>query len=413
VNVSGAGLSSNTLVLAYHSSMVFNADVLPGALAALPWVVLPIIVLLRQRTTRSLADFFASTDSGERVSVVLPARNEANHIAQCVRSLCATAWLDVEIIVVNDHSSDDTRALALEAAGADARVRVIDAPDLPAGWFGKQWACHTGSQQASGSVLLFTDADTRHAPDLIPRMVNARKMREADLLSVAGSQEMQSFWEYAIQPVVFALLLARYGGTAQLENASRATDVIANGQCLMMTRVAYDTIGGHVCVRDTVAEDLMLAQATFRAGLRVSLVIGLQQLSTHMYSGLGAIVKGWMKNVYAGGRLSMWGGKFGRLIYPIGLVSAPLMIALPFFFAVYEGSSMMRSQPHSIAMLTWSTISTISLIVFFAVLNTFAKNPGWRVLLVPVGAVAFAFICVAAITRGQKVEWKGRIYRAS
>ncbi|MDQ6611410.1 MAG: glycosyltransferase, partial [Gemmatimonadota bacterium] len=280
--------------------MLRSSEFLLAVVLALPWIIAPVLAVLRQRSTRSLDDYSEwAVEPIDRVSVILPARNESAHVAACVASLRATSWRDVEIIVIDDHSTDGTGVLARAAGGGDSRITVVDAPDLPDGWFGKQWACHTGAARATGTYLLFTDADTRHAPDLIGRLVNAQKARNASLISVAGTQSMHSFWEYAIQPAVFALLLARFGGTTEMEQATRSVDVIANGQCLMFTRQAYDLIGGHAAVRATVAEDLMLAQTTHARGLRVSLVLGTSQLSTHMYSGLREIVRGWMKNVYA------------------------------------------------------------------------------------------------------------------
>lgn len=382
---------------------------------SLPWIVLPIVAVLRQRRSVSLASYDATpdADTAERVSVILPARNEAEHIAACIDTLRKTTWPNVEIIVVNDHSVDETRDLAVDAASGDRRVKIVDAPDLPPGWFGKQWACHSGMQHATGSLLLFTDADTRHAPDLIARLVNARASRNADLMSVAGSQAMLSFWEQAIQPAVFAILLARYGGTVEIENARRPVDVIANGQCFLITRNAYNKIGGHEGVKDTVAEDLMIGQRTRAAGLKVSLVIGTDQLSTRMYDGFGTIVRGWMKNVYAGGRLSMPGGALGKLIFPLALVGGPLFIVAPFLIGLTLIPITALGAAISPILAAWSIVSTIVLLWFFSTINAFARTSQWRVLFVPIGMTVFAGICLAAVVRGQKVEWKGRTYRAA
>ena len=348
-----------------------------------------------------------------RVSIILPARNEAAHIAACVESLLGTTWPNVEIIVVNDHSTDGTRELAETAANGDPRIIVVEAPDLPAGWFGKQWACHSGMQHATGSLLLFTDADTRHSPDLLARLVHARDSRRADLMSVAGSQAMLSFWEQAIQPAVFAILLARYGGTVEIENARRPVDVIANGQCFLITRDAYNTIGGHEGVKDTVAEDLMIGQRTRAAGLRVSLVLGTEQLSTRMYDGFGTIVRGWMKNVYAGGRLSMRGGVVGRRIFPLALVGGPLSVVAPSIAALILLPLAVTGITISPTLVAWCMISNVALLWFFGAINAFARTAQWRVIFVPIGMIVFAGICLAAVVRGQKVEWKGRTYRAS
>jgi chlorobactene glucosyltransferase len=377
-------------------------------LFALPWILLPLLVLWRLRGTPLLESMRdeAPTDA-PLVSVVLPARNEAAHIAACVASLRATTWPNWQLVVVNDGSTDATGALAREAAAGDARITVLDAPPLADGWFGKQWACHTGLQAARGSLLLFTDADTRHHPDLITRLVHAREDRQADLMSVSGTQEMVTFWEQAIQPVVFALILTRFGGARAIEQARTPADVVANGQCFLITREAYDAIGGHHGVRDTVAEDLMIAQRIVEHGRRVSLVLGRDHLSTRMYDGWDSIARGWRKNVYAGGRLAMKGGLLGRLVFPVVLVSFPLAIALPFLvlpLALAMGLDPLRD---------WSVLGAGAMLVAFAAAAAFSRTPLWRALLAPIGAFAFAVICAQAIVRGRTVEWKGRTYTSA
>jgi len=250
--------------------------------ATAPWVLLPPLAMLRVARSRSLDDVTAAPPTRPiLVSVIVPARNEARNIARCVRSLLDTHYPAIEVIVVDDHSSDDTARLARATGDGDQRLRVLDSPTLPNGWFGKQWACATGVADARGQLLLFTDADTEHGADLLTRTVNVLQGDAADLVSVVGRQEMRSFWERLLQPQVFWMLLARYGGTESVSRARRAEDVIANGQYLLMRRAAYEEVGGHEAVRDLVAEDLARAQRFHRAGLRVRLVRADAQLSTH------------------------------------------------------------------------------------------------------------------------------------
>ncbi len=388
--------------------MTERFPLLTALMFALPWIVLPIAVAWRLRGTPTLDDVPAEPpEQPPLVSVVLPARNEAAHIAPCIESLRTTTWPAWELVVVNDGSTDATGELARAAARDDARVLVIDAPPLADGWFGKQWACHAGMQHARGKLLLFTDADTRHQPELLTRLVHTRAVRGADLISVSGNQEMVTFWERAVQPVVFALILLRFGGARAIESARSPADVIANGQCFLMTREAYHAIGGHAAVRDSVAEDLMLAQRTVQSGRRVSLVLGRDQLSTRMYDGLGALVRGWRKNVYAGGRLAMKGGPIGRVLFPVALVGFPLAIAAPFLmlpWAVVPGETALR---------WWAGISCASMLLAFAAAARFGRVPLWRALLAPIGALAFAGICTSAIVRGRSVEWKGRAYQSA
>jgi chlorobactene glucosyltransferase len=403
----------------------FNAvasPVVAGMLAAAPWWALPPLLALRLRQTPSLDDVDAGLEllsSTPRVSLILPARNEALHIGDCLRAIRRSTWPDLEILVIDDGSTDATASIARQVAEGDRRVRVIQAPPLPDGWFGKQWACHVGTRKATGSLLLFTDADTRHAPDLVLRMVLMRASRGADLLSVAGRQETGTVWERAVQPLMFALILARYGGASALERARHASDVVANGQCFMISRTSYDAVGGHEAVRDFVAEDVMMAQAVWQHGGRVSMALGRVQLSTRMYDSLSSLVRGWAKNVYAGGRHSMRGGRVGRALFPALLLSAPLFVLVPPFallglliarvLAMMDGSPVI---PWWDAWLVWSAVATASVLLTVGTINRFNGEPWHRALLAPLGAAVMLAIFARAIARGSAVEWKDRGYVA-
>jgi len=376
--------------------------------ATAPWVLLPPVAMLRVARSRSLDDVTAAPPTRPiLVSVIVPARNEARNIARCVRSLLDTHYPAIEVIVVDDHSSDDTARLARATGDGDQRLRVLDSPTLPNGWFGKQWACATGVADARGQLLLFTDADTEHGADLLTRTVNVLQGDAADLVSVVGRQEMRSFWERLLQPQVFWMLLARYGGTESVSRARRAEDVIANGQYLLMRRAAYEEVGGHEAVRDLVAEDLALAQRFHRAGLRVRLVRADAQLSTHMYASLAELIAGWGKNVYAGGIYAMPGGRIGRLLFPFVLPLVPLLtflpvLALPLALAGALGSS----------WLVWASICAALNLVYWAVIYRGFEQSPWYALLYPLGAAMVLYIIVRAIFRGRSVGWKGREYIA-
>jgi chlorobactene glucosyltransferase len=373
-----------------------------------PWVLLPPLVMLRVARSRSLADETdASPTDPPLVSVIVPARNEARNIERCVRSILSTSYDAMELIVVDDHSTDGTAAIARGAAGDDRRFRLLDNPPLPNGWFGKQWACATGAAAASGGLLLFTDADTAHAPDLLARAVNRLRRESDDLLSVVGRQEMHSFWERLLQPQVFWILVARYGGTESVSRARRAEDVIANGQFLLMQRHAYEAVGGHGSVREKVAEDLALAQRFFREGFRVRLVRGHDQLATHMYGSLSELIAGWGKNVFAGGIDAMPGGFAGRIMFPLVLPIPPLMTLLPVVIVLLGLIGFV-----SAGWTLWSAICASANLIWWTLIYRGFHQRVWYALLAPVGAVVVLFIIVRAIVRGRRVGWKGREYVA-
>lgn len=380
-----------------------------AALAALPWLLVPFLAIVRGHRSRTLdEESDVPADPPPQVSVIVPARNERRNIERCVRSISASTYPAIEVIVVDDHSTDGTSALARDVAAADSRIQVIDNPDLPDGWFGKQWACATGASRARGSLLCFTDADTMHAPDLLTRSVNAMLMRGADLLSVAGTQEMRSFWERVLQPQMFFMLTLRYGGTEHVSRARRAEDVIANGQCLFVRRDAYESLGGHAAVRDTVAEDMALAQRFYRGGKRVAVVLGAAQLSTHMYASLGELVRGWGKNVYAGGRQAMLGGALGRLLFPLVLLTLPVLTLAPVIVLLMALAGALGP-----GWLHWSAISVGATLFWWLLMYGYIDQPRRYAFAYPLGALLLLYIIVGAIARGDRVAWKGRSYRSA
>ncbi|MFI5229349.1 MAG: glycosyltransferase [Gemmatimonadales bacterium] len=374
----------------------------------LPWLLPLAAVIVRARRSHSLAELPDTLPANAPlVSVVIPARNEQRNIARCVRSVLASCYTPLEVIVVDDHSTDGTGDLARAVAADDARLRVIDAPPLPEGWFGKQWACATGAGVARGTLLVFTDADTRHASDLLPRAVNALDRRNADLLSVVGHQEMHSFWERVIQPQLFVLLSIRYGGTEQVSTTSRPENAIANGQFILVRREAYDAMGGHALVRDRVAEDLSLAQEWIRARRRIALLLAIEQLSTHMYASLAELVGGWRKNIYAGGRHAALGGRAGRALYPLLLPAMPLLGLAPPVALVVAAVGLLSS-----AWLLWSAIVVVASVGFWSAIYRFMREPALYALVYPLGFVMLFYIAVGAVARGRRVEWKARRYVA-
>jgi chlorobactene glucosyltransferase len=376
-------------------------------LAAAPWLAGMLVVLWRARQSRRLDEYSAMLLPGTPpLSVIVPARDEAANIARCVASLVASTYPALDIIVVDDHSADDTARIAREAGGGDPRLHVVRAPALEPGWLGKQWACAHGASIARGRVLCFTDADTVHAPDLHARSVRALFDRDADLLSVGGRQEMRTFWERLVQPQVFALLFARYGGTEVVSRAKRPEDVIANGQYILFRRASYDALGGHASVRGKVAEDLALAIRAKRHGMRVHIVQGLEQLSTRMYVSLGALVRGWMKNVYAGGIETLPPGRTWRALYPFVLLSPILLWLAPPISLVLWFSGLV-SDPIGI----WAAATSAILLVWWAIVYGAMTRRPWYAFVAPIGNILLAYIFLRAIARGTRVEWKGRVYQ--
>lgn len=324
-----------------------------------------------------------------------------------MRSIMATDWPQMELFVINDGSTDGTGEIARRVAAGDGRVTVIDAPPLPDGWFGKQWACHQAVTRARGSLLLFTDADTHHTSALLPHLIGAMRARQADMLSVAGLQLAETFWERLIQPQVFTLIMMRYGSVERMSRSTNPMDKIVNGQCIAITRAAYDRVGGHAAVRDNVAEDLRLAQEVARAGGSVQMVEGPDYMSTRMYEGLGELVRGWGKNVYAAGRDTVPLGPAGqavlRALYPLpSLWNVVPVVAAALAMAGVIGTP----------FLWWGITCYLAFALFELVVMKVSRVPLWYAALHPLAGVMMFAIMARAAWRGDRVEWKGREYRS-
>jgi chlorobactene glucosyltransferase len=375
-------------------------------IASLPWIVTPIVTAVRMANSVSLDDESPDPPSDPpRVSVVIPARNEARNIERCVRSILTNDYPNFEILVVDDQSTDGTGDIARRIAKDDDRVRVVETGAPPAEWFGKQWACQTGANESNGDLILFADADTVHRYDLITRSVNAMTRRNADLFSLMGSQELGTFWERMVQPQVFSILFTRYGGSESITNSRRVKSKIANGQCLFVRRDTYHELGGHALVKSHVADDMMMAQRYFERGKHVVIEQGLDQLSTRMYTSLNELVAGWGKNVFAGGRDSMPMGSFGRILFPLSLISAPLFGLLPSLLLL---TSLLAPLPPPVILFAW--IAQIASWLWWLGIYVKLKQSPLYAVFFPIGAAMTLYIFLRALSRGQRVTWKGRTY---
>lgn len=376
--------------------------------AALPWLAVPFILVWRMRGSPRLDDETALHESeSPLVSVVIPARNEARNIALCMQSVLRSHYPSVEVVVVDDRSTDGTGIIAREVSRNDKRARVIEAPPLPEGWLGKQWACSQGAAAAHGELLCFTDADTIHGSELLTRSVAMLRNRGLDFVTVAGRQRLVGFWERVVQPHIFTMLALRYGGPGEVNRSTRLEDKIANGQFMLFTRAAYDEVGGHEAVRGRVAEDLALAQLLFERGKRTLVALGLDLLSTRMYGSLREIVRGWMKNIYAGGLEAAPFGAAGRTILPLALLAMPVALLAPVVVLVLAAFGMVSS-----GALIWAITSTLITLAWWAFSYIMAARIGpLYAFTFPLGAVVVIYIVLRAVSRGMRVEWKGREYQ--
>lgn len=220
------------------------------------------------------------------VTVVVPARNEASNITRLLRSLRETP-----VVVVDDQSDDGTPELA-RAAGAE----VISAGPLPPGWLGKPHACWLGARHSDSDWLLFVDADTWYEPGFVPALVSWAERSGMEAVSCFPRQEFGSWWEQAVLP--YALGLYFCGVSARRINRGAGAQSLANGQCLLVRRLVYEAVGGHAAVRDSIIEDVALAQVLQKHGAKLAVARAERWAHVRMYETFTALWRGFEKNSF-------------------------------------------------------------------------------------------------------------------
>ena len=267
------------------------------------------------------------SESNPLVSIIVPARNEERNIRRCVTSLLEQDYPNFEVIVVDDGSTDATPRILEEIARDHPRgnrlfvLRLRDS--LPQGWAGKPHAINSGTKEAHGDWLLFTDADTWHAPDALNYAVHKAIDEQVDLLSLGSRQELPGFWERVMMPMAYLGIMMQYPPRQVNEPSSPVA--LANGQFILIRRAVYDALGGYARLelRDTLLDDRDLARVVKHQGYRLRMFDGRDLVHVRMYRNLRETWRGWRKNAFLGSR--------GGLPFTIlSLIGLPMVSIVPF-----------------------------------------------------------------------------------
>ena len=334
-----------------------------------------------------------------RVSLLVPARNEAANVGACVRSLLAQTYPHLEILVLDDRSEDDTRAVLGRERARDDRLVVLAGEEPPPGWTGKNWACHQLSHAARGDVLLFADADTVFVePNAVTKIVATLDASRADLLSGLPRQVLGSLGETLLVPLFYWAFLGFTPLAARLvwRGAPAARAV---GQLMVFRREAYDAVGGHAAVRSSVVDDLDLARRVGRADLRCRIMDATDIVACRMYRGGREAASGFAKNLFAA---------FGFAILPYVFVWGYLAFAylLPIALLILHAALPGRVPIQPPLLTATIALSLIQWTFTYARL----RLPLWPALIYPVTFVAFLAVAVRSFVDGafRRATWKGR-----
>jgi len=274
---------------------------------SLAWLALPALALASLPALLTLANLRAFCRAPRpapglarpAVSVLVPARDEARVIGRLATAVLASRDVDLELVILDDDSRDDTARIITELAATDPRVRLIRGQPLPAGWCGKQHACWQLAAAARHEILLFLDADVTLAPDAVSRTVAFLETRRVDLASGFPRQETGSLLDWLLLPLIHFVLLG-YLPLALARTDNRPGLAAGCGQLFATRREAYRRAGGHAAIRASLHDGIKLPRAYRAAGLTTDLFDAGDIARCRMYGTNREVWRGLAKNATEG-----------------------------------------------------------------------------------------------------------------
>lgn len=348
-----------------------------------------------------------STQTGlaPRISVIVAAKDEAENIEACVRSILSQNYSNFELIVVNDRSVDDTaqilRRLQDEHLGP---LKVVDIEQVPEGWGGQNHAIHQGIAHSSGEWLCFTDADCRFISHRTLAIAwHAAQNQGLAMLTILPRLVMQSAWEKIYLPIASLILLNRCHIGAV--NDSRNSAAYANGAFILFRRNAYLALGGHEAVRGCLNDDIALARLAKQQGYSIRVFANENLLHTRMYADLHSAWHGWIRNFM--GSLQAWRTLALVCCSTIGLFIVPWLGLSTMLAHVYVlGPSWLA------AASVWGVSVLLSHLGLWRVYRSFELSPLWSLLYFPGAVFVSAMLAAASLRSWQQggALWHGIRY---
>ena len=340
--------------------------------------------------------------SSDKVSVIVPCRNEARNLPILMPSLLKQDYPNLELIFIDDRSSDGTLEVLKEYQKKDSRIKIIQGQELPQGWTGKNHAMHQCARIATGKWLLFTDADTDHLNFSVSSSVRYAQERNIDLLTLSAKCVCKSFGEHLIQPMGIGCFSVWF----KLEdvNDPNASTPLCCGQYLLIKKEVYEAVGGSEAVKAEVVEDLALFKNIKQKGFRCELAIGAHIFATRMYQSLKEAWIGW-RRIY----LHAFNKNVPKLLEKVFML---------IFFSFAPFMILGVSAYH----WTWGAVEYQGIFMLSTVLCAFIlflrsrshaalKASQWSIPLHPLSALAVTAIipdCLRYHVLGRKVEWKAQ-----
>lgn len=343
------------------------------------------------------------------VSVIIPAHNEEAHAPRVVRSILASQWKALEVIVVLDRCTDGTWEALQPIAAADARLKLVVNDSCPADWAGKCNAARVGASHATGELLLFTDADVVFDPSLLRASVAILKHRGLSLLSLLATPGVRHWFEAIVQPVAAVMLMRMY--PIPRVNDPDNPRAFANGQFMLFQRSMYEKLGGHAIVRDDLLEDIAFARRVRDAGGRGGLCTADGMLRVEMYESMAEFHKGW-KRIYleAAERAPARLRSLAMEAFVCGAVFPIVAGAAILCGGAWRGGTM---DPLATVTMVLGLGCVGALVIVAGWLNTMCGAPALAAIFHPLGAWLVAHCMLEAasdLDHRRPVRWGGRDY---
>ena len=328
------------------------------------------------------------------VSILFAARDEAEKLPAAIQTLLAQDYPHFEVVAVNDRSQDQTAAILHEVARHNSKLRVIDIGELPAGWLGKPHALVAGVEQSRGDWLLFTDADVHFAPEVLRRAVTLALQRQWDHLTLLTAIEMRGFWE-TVAISYFALGFV-FGNEPWQASNPRSGRYVGVGAFQLVRRTAYEACGGHRRLRMDVLEDMKLGKLIKVAGLASGLAVAHDLVRVRWHSGVGNVIRGVTKNMFAACQFSVW--------YAAGAMLLPLVLSIGPFAGLAFAGGWARG---------FAAVAAAAAVLIHAAMMQSTGSSVLYGLTHPLGALIFCWMlarsAIATLWRGG-VVWRDTFY---
>lgn len=370
--------------------------------------ILAALTFLFFRYFRKLSGNSVAENQLPFVSVVVPARNEEGKIGRCLESLAKQDYPNYEVIAIDDRSDDETGVIIKALAAKYPQIKYVcgvDAP--PPGWIGKCHALVQAVKHANGDWLLFTDADTCHTPQSLRYALSYSVSNKADLISFMPIQELGSFWERVVMPVLLGSFLC--GDPLNTINEHTNERAYAYGQYILIRRRLYEAIGGHFSVHDQILEDISLARVAKAHGAHILSADGRLLYKVRMYTDLETLWQGWTKNLYA-----LIECRVLFLVLVILLLNTAIL--MPFVSVGFVAAKLLQGDfGAETCMLAGLVVCQMTLLLawYRRTAQHYAGVGLRHFLLLPLGSLTVSVLYLHSaylVISGQKVNWKGRQY---